>query len=264
MDVLSVGLAAAIIGITGLLIGLLLGVAGKKFAVEVDEKEQRIRESLPGNNCGGCGYAGCDALAKAIAAKEAPVTACPVAGAEKAKEIAAIIGVSADAREREVAYVKCGGTCDKTEIKYHYHGIADCKKLALIPGHGSKKCSYGCMGYGTCVRACPFHAIKIIKGIAVVDRENCKGCGKCIGECPNHLIELMPYEGKYRVACNSKDKGKEVKAACKAGCIGCGICAKQCDAGAITLENNIAHIDQEKCTGCGKCMDKCPVKIICR
>lgn len=73
-------LAAVIVGGTGLLLGLFLGLAGKKFAVEIDEKEQQVREQLPGNNCGGCGYAGCDAMAKAIANGEAPVNGCPVGG----------------------------------------------------------------------------------------------------------------------------------------------------------------------------------------
>ena len=65
---------------------------GKKFAVEVDQKEIDVREQLPGNNCGGCGYAGCDALAKAIAAGEAAVGACPVGGDAVAAKIAEIMG----------------------------------------------------------------------------------------------------------------------------------------------------------------------------
>ena len=87
--------AAAVIGVTGLLIGLLLGFAAKAFAVPVDEKEIAVREFLPGNNCGGCGFAGCDALAKAIAAGEAPVNACPVGGAAVAGKIGAVMGTSA-------------------------------------------------------------------------------------------------------------------------------------------------------------------------
>ena len=152
-------LAAIIIGCTGLLIGLLLGIAGKKFAVEIDEKEAAVREQLPGNNCGGCGYAGCDALAKAIAAKEAAVGACPVGGAPVAEKIAAIMGVSAGAGEKQVAFVKCSGTCDKTERKANYYGVDDCRKAAVIPGKSDKKCAFGCMGLGACVNACNFDAI---------------------------------------------------------------------------------------------------------
>ncbi|SFR63435.1 RnfABCDGE type electron transport complex subunit B [Anaeromicropila populeti] len=262
MDIVAVITAAAVIGVTGLLIGLLLGVAGIKFAVEVDEKELFVRELLPGNNCGGCGFAGCDALAKAIAAGDAPVNSCPVAGPDKAVEIGKVMGVDSSDAEKMVAFVKCAGTCDKAGIKYNYYGIHDCKKLALIPGNGEKKCSYGCMGYGTCVRACPFDAIEVVNGVAVVDKDKCKACGKCIAVCPNQLIELVPYSATHIVQCNSKDKGKIVREVCKAGCIGCGICVKQCEAGAVTLENNLAHIDQSKCTGCGKCAEKCPAKVI--
>lgn len=258
----GVVLAGILIGVTGLLIGLLLGIAGIKFAVEVDEKEVAVREVLPGNNCGGCGFAGCDALAKAIAAGEAPVNACPVAGPAKADEIASIMGVESGSAEKKVAYVKCTGTCEKASVKANYYGVADCKGMAMVPGRGDKACAYGCMGFGSCVKACQFDAIHVINGVAVVDKEKCVACGKCIAECPNQLIEFVPYEAKHMVGCSSKDKGPKVKAACEQGCIGCGICAKQCEADAITLENNLAHIDQSKCTGCGKCKEKCPAKVI--
>lgn len=79
-------IAAAIVGGTGIIIGLFLGISGEKLKVEVDEKEVAVREALPGNNCGGCGYPGCDGLAKAIAKGEAPANGCPVCSAEaKAK-----------------------------------------------------------------------------------------------------------------------------------------------------------------------------------
>lgn len=255
-------LAAVIIGITGLAIGLLLGLAGKKFAVEVDERITKVRELLPSNNCGGCGYAGCDAMAEAIVKGEAQITGCPSLPAEHVSKIAAIMGTEAGEAEKQVAFVKCKGTCDKTTLQYHYYGIADCKKLALIPGNGDKVCREGCMGYGSCVKVCAFDAIHIVNGIAEVDKDKCVACGKCVAECPRHIIELVPYEAKHLVQCNSHEKGKNVKLACEAGCIGCGICAKQCEADAIQIENNLAYIDQDKCTGCGKCAEKCPVKII--
>lgn len=258
----GVGVAAAVIGVTGLLIGLLLGFAAKAFAVPVDEKEIAVREFLPGNNCGGCGFAGCDALAKAIAVGEAPVNACPVGGAAVADKIGAVMGVDSSGAVKNVAYVKCAGTCDKAGIKANYYGISDCKRAAAIPGRGDKACAFGCLGFGSCVAACQFDAIHVEHGIAVVDKEKCVACGKCIQECPNGLIELVPYDAKFAVSCSNKDKGPKVMAVCDTGCIGCGICQKQCEAGAITVENNIAHIDQSKCTGCGKCAEKCPKKVI--
>ena len=211
MNVMGIIIATAVISITGLAIGLLLGVAGAKFKVEVDERETLVRDLLPSNNCGGCGYAGCDALAKAIVAGEASNTSCPVNSIEKNNEIGAIMGTSGEIKEREVAFVKCAGTCDKTEVKYNYYGISDCKVAALAPGKGEKKCSFGCMGYGSCVKACQFDAMHIVNGIAVVEKENCKACKQCIAECPNQLIELVPYTATQIVQCSSKNKGKDVK-----------------------------------------------------
>ncbi len=261
LDVSMTGVVRAglVVGITGLIIGVLLGIAAIKFRVETDTRVEAVRECLPGSNCGGCGFAGCDACAEAIVKGEAPINAC--AGSRQA-DIAAIMGAEAGEQIKMVAFVKCAGTCDKTSVKYRYQGIADCRKLALIPGHGEKECSFGCMGYGSCVTACKFDAIHVVNGVAVVDKEKCVGCSACTKVCPNRLIELRPYAAKYAVACSSTLKGKDVKAKCTTGCIGCGICAKQCEAGAVTVENNIARIDYEKCVGCGKCAEKCPQKII--
>lgn len=255
-------LAAVIVGGTGLVISVLLGIASEKFKVPVDEKEVAVRACLPGNNCGGCGYAGCDGLAKAIAAGEAEVGACPVGGAPVAAKIAAIMGAEVGESVRKTAYVKCSGDCDKAKENYKYSGVEECTVMPFVPNGGSKACTYGCMGYGSCVKACPFDAIHIVNGIAVVDKEKCKACGKCVATCPRHLIEIIPYDSKYAVSCSSKDKGKDVMSVCSTGCIGCMLCTKQCEFGAITVENNVAHIDQSKCTGCGKCAEKCPKKVI--
>ena len=255
-------IAAAVVGILGILIGIFLGIASEKFKVEVDEKEILVRNELPGNNCGGCGYAGCDALAKAIAAGQAEVGACPVGGASTAEKIGAIMGVAGGTTEKKVAFVKCKGTCDKTKVQYNYYGVDDCKKVAVVPGAGEKACTYGCMGYGSCVKACAFDAIHVVDGVAVVDKEKCVACGKCVSSCPNHLIELVPYKAEHLVQCSSHDKGKDVKSVCESGCIGCTLCTKQCEFDAIHMENNLAVIDYEKCTNCGKCAEKCPVKVI--
>ena len=255
-------IAAAVVGILGILIGIFLGIASEKFKVEVDEKEILVRNELPGNNCGGCGYAGCDALAKAIAAGQAEVGACPVGGASTAEKIGAIMGVAGGTAEKKVAFVKCKGTCDKTKVQYNYYGVDDCKKVSVVPGAGEKACTYGCMGYGSCVKACAFDAIHVVDGVAVVDKEKCVACGKCVSSCPNHLIELVPYKAEHLVQCSSHDKGKDVKSVCESGCIGCTLCTNQCEFDAIHMENNLAVIDYEKCTNCGKCAEKCPVKVI--
>lgn len=262
MNIAGVLAAAAVVGIVGLIIGVLLGVASEKFKVEVDEKEILVREALPGNNCGGCGFPGCDGLAKAIALGTAAVSACPVGGAPVADRIAEIMGVESSVAEKKVAFVKCKGTCDKTTKQYNYYGMEDCKKAKVVPGSGEKACVYGCMGFGSCVKACEFDAIHIVDGIAVVDKEACVACGKCVESCPNQLIDLVPYQAKHLVQCNSHDKGKDVKAKCQVGCIGCTLCLKQCEFDAIHMDQNLAAIDYQKCTNCGRCAEKCPVKII--
>ena len=199
-------MAAVVVGLIGLLIGLLLGFAAKAFAVPVDEKEIEVREFLPGNNCGGCGYAGCDALAKAIAAGEAPVNACPVGGAAVAEKIGNVMGVAAGESVKMVAYVKCSGTCDKAGIKANYYGISDCKRAAAIPGRGDKACSFGCMGFGSCVAACKFDAIHVEHGVAIVDKEKCVNCGMCKKVCPIlNKAKLNEFKSKAYLFQNSNE-----------------------------------------------------------
>ena len=255
-------MAAGVIGAIGIIIGVLLGVASEKFKVEVDEREILVRAELPGNNCGGCGFPGCDGLANAIAAGTASVNACPVGGSGVADKIAAIMGVESGSSVKKVAFVKCKGTCDKTRVQYNYYGMDDCRKVSVVPGGGEKACVYGCMGYGSCVKACAFDAIHVVDGVAVEEKEKCVACGKCVATCPNHLIELVPYDAEHLVQCSSHDKGKDVKAKCDSGCIGCTLCTKQCEFDAIHMDNNVAVIDYDKGTNCGKCAAKCPVKVI--
>lgn len=262
ISVKGVGIATLLISATGAIIGIFLGLAAKKLEVAVDEREQQVRDLLPGNNCGACGYAGCDNCAQAIAAGEAPANVCPIANSEAHEQIAQVMGANIVETEKQVAFVKCAGTCDKTKVKYNYYGINDCKKAAFTPGKGPKQCSYGCTGFGSCVKACQFDAIHVIDGVAIVDKEKCTSCGLCISECPNKLIEFVPYHTNHFVRCNSNDKGKDVKAGCSIGCIGCMMCVKVCEYDAIHVENNLALIDYNKCTNCGKCAEKCPTKVI--
>ena len=262
MNITAILVAAAVVGGVGIIIGFFLGISGEKFKVEVDPREEAIMGVLPGNNCGGCGYAGCSGLAAAIVKGEAPVGQCPVGGAPVASQIGEIMGVAAEEGSRQVAFVKCAGTCEKAGRDYDYTGNEDCGAMAFVPNGGPKSCNYGCLGYGSCVKACPFDAIHIVDGVALVDKDACKACGKCIAVCPKKLIELVPYDQNHLVQCSSRDKGKDVMKACSVGCIGCKMCEKVCESDAIKVEGNVAHIDPEKCTDCGKCAEKCPKKCI--
>jgi len=259
----AIVIATVTVGIVGILIGVVLGIASEVFKVEVDEKEIQVREALPGNNCGACGYPGCDGLAKAIASGEAKVNQCPVGGQPVAAKIAVIMGVDdVGASEKKVAFVKCKGNCNYTKKLYTYSGLYDCNGAMVVPGAGGKSCEYGCMGYGSCVKACEFDSIHIVDGIALVDKEKCVACGKCVSACPKKLIDMVPYKAKTLVQCNSQDKGKTVKDKCSVGCIGCTMCVKQCQDDAIHMVGNVALVDYSKCIECGRCAMKCPTKVI--
>lgn len=245
----------------GLLMGALLALASKLFAVKKDEKAEAIKECLPGANCGGCGYSGCDAYAAAVSSGDAPVNKCSVGGAEAASKIAQIMGVDAGAQVRMRAQVMCSGTGEYAKKKYIYEGIDDCVAASKIGG-GDKMCKNGCIGLGTCVRACPFDAIVVEDGVAAVDYSKCKGCGICVSACPKGIIKLIPFDAKHWVGCMSVDDGKNTRKVCDVGCISCKICQKNCPAGAINVDNFVASIDYDKCTGCDICTDKCPRHII--
>ena len=262
MDTQAIIFAIVSIGGLGIVFGAILGFASKIFAVDEDPRVGQVQECLPGANCGGCGYPGCGGLATAIVAGKAPVNACAPGGAKAAAAIAEVMGVVAEETEPTVAFVKCGGTCDKAQNKYDYDGIDDCIMAAQLAGASSKACAYGCMGLGSCVKACKFDAIKIENGVAVVDPDLCVSCGKCVSTCPKHIIEIVPKKKKVKVQCSSKDMGKAVMSVCSAGCIGCKICEKTCKFDAIHVIDNIAVIDYDKCKNCGMCANKCPKKVI--
>ena len=204
--------AAAIVGGVGLFIGVFLGISGKKFAVEVDEREEEITGVLPGNNCGGCGYAGCSGLAAAIVKGEAPVNACPVGGAPVAEKVAAIMGQEAGETVRMTAFVKCAGTCEKAKDNYKYTGTHDCVMVNMMQNNGPKGCVFGCLGEGTCVAACPFDAIHIKDGIMSVCSVGCIGCKMCERVCEFDAVKVTNNVAHI-------DPSK---------CTNCGQCAEKC------------------------------------
>ncbi len=241
--------------------GLVLALAARVFAVKRDERIPQIEEALPGANCGGCGYSGCAAYAEAIVKGEAPVNRCAVGGAAAIEEIAAIMGVEAAPTEARRAYVLCCGEHGVAQEKYRYEGAPDCASAARLGG-GPKACPQSCVGLGSCAAACPFGAITAENGLAKVDPAICTGCGTCLSACPKRLIHLIPASASYAVFCRSTESGKDTRAACTAGCIGCRICEKKCPTGAIRVEGNLAEINYDLCTNCGACAEACPRKII--
>ena len=251
-----------LLAIISLVIGIFLGVSSEIFKVNVDEKITRIRECLPGNNCGGCGFAGCDALAEAIAKGEAAVNQCPVGGAPVAAKISEVMGVDAGSSTKMVAFVHCNGTCVNANKAYEYNGVKDCRVAASLPNSGEKLCRNACLGYGSCVDACKFDAIHIVDGVAKVDGEKCVACKACIKVCPMKVIELVPYGKKHLVVCSNTDKGKPAMDACKVSCIACGMCERTCTKAAIKVNKNIAVMDYSNCDDCGACSEKCPRKCI--
>lgn len=261
MDISAILSPVIAIGGMGLLFGVGLGIAAKKFAVPTDERVEAVRGQLPGANCGGCGLAGCEAMAKSIVQGQNGISDCPVCSTEQIAAIAKIMGIEASTAEKNVAVVRCRGNEAQAKQKYQYAGLMTCQDAHLVGG-GPKVCAYGCLGYGSCMTTCSFGAITMKNGLPVIDRHKCVGCGACEKQCPRQIIHLVPVSSSYYVNCVSKDKGKEVKSACNVGCIGCGICVKQCGEGAISLADNRASINAALCVGCGKCSEKCPTKAI--
>lgn len=255
----AVLIAVLLVAGVGLVAGILLAVASTVFAVPVNEKETAVRDVLPGANCGSCGFSGCDAYAKALAGGEdIPANLCRPGGHDALVAISSILGIEVTEAEPVAAFVHCGGDCDKCKEKSEYQGIESCASAKMLYG-GPNACTYGCLGCGDCKKVCEYDAICIEKGIAHINREQCVACGMCVAACPNHLIEIVPKKKVAVVTCSNEEKGAVVRKECTNGCIGCMKCQKSCPSEAITVTNNVAHVDYTKCTGCGTCVEGCPV-----
>lgn len=252
-----------VLSVLGIIFGAGLAFASKKFEVKVDERVVAVRDVLPGANCGACGQTGCDGFAEALVMGKVLPNGCPVGGADVAVAIGGIMGVEVDTSEVKAARVHCNGRDSVSRYKFEYYGMEDCKAAAQLFA-GRKHCTYGCLGLGSCVKACPFNAIDIVNGIARVIEDRCRSCGKCVETCPKGLISLISRNKEYSVLCRSKDKGPVTRKNCEVGCIGCSKCMKTCSYGAISMEGFLAKIDNAKCTGCGECIKVCPTMAIRR
>lgn len=255
------------LSIIGFVSAVVLFFVAKKFKVEEDPRIDLVEAVLPGANCGGCGYPGCRGFADACVKSDTlDGKLCPVGGQPVMTKVADILGLAAGETTPKVAVVKCSGTCTARPRTSNFDGTKSCAIVTQLYA-GETGCSYGCVGYGDCAAACNFDAIHVnpATGLPEVDEEKCTACGACVKACPKGVIELRnkgPKNRRVYVSCINRDKGAMARKACSAACIGCGKCAKACPFEAITVENNVAYIDFEKCRLCRKCVAVCPTSAI--
>ncbi len=249
-----------IVGLTGLILGIILSLASKFFAVETDERTKKIRECLPGANCGACGYSGCDGYAVALSRDECAPNLCTAGGDDTAKALSEILGKEIKVIQKR-AVIHCRHGNENAKNIFAYSGAATCVSASLLYG-GPLSCKYGCLGFGDCVKVCEYGALSLKDGNIEVDKYKCIACGKCANICPKGIISIEPRDYTHFIGCSNKDKGATARKACSAACIGCSKCAKVCPSGAIEIVDNLAVMNYEKCTSCGECERNCPTKAI--
>lgn len=247
----------------GIVFGVALAIVAARFVVKVDPKVEQVRETLPGANCGACGFAGCMGYAENVVGNpDVAVSLCAPGKSPVAEKIAVITGKKAEKVDPKIARVFCQGGTSLSQRKFIYTGVQDCAAAVLAAG-GDKSCEFGCLGFGTCMRACPFGAITMSKdNLPIIHADKCTACGKCVAACPKQVIEIAPASKAVVISCHSRDKGIDVKKKCQVGCIACGICVRTCPVNAIAIDNNLARIDHNKCIVCGLCVKKCPTSAI--
>ncbi len=258
MEILT---AILVLGCLGLLFGIGLAIASKKLTVQVDPKLEEVHHLLPGSNCGACGNPGCFGFAENLLSGKNVIDSCRVCSQDIKEKIAKVMGVVLEKQAKKIATLGCNGGI-RVKDRYLYDGVGDCVAANLVLG-GQKECVFSCLGFGTCVGACPFGAITMSgEGLPQIDKIKCRSCNKCVLACPKGLFSLVSVVYPVYVACSSHDSGCDVKNVCSVGCISCKLCEKACKFDAIHVINNLAVIDYHKCTSCKECVKVCPAKTI--
>ena len=260
----SVGLAASTLLGMAVVISYVLGWASRAFHVVVDPRVLHINEVLPGANCAGCGFVGCNDYAEAVVRGDAAVTLCAPGGPSCAAAVAEIMGVEVEQTWPYRAVVHCSARTDQRLGRTEYRGESSCAAANLVSYvHG---CVYGCLGLGDCNSVCDYDAIHVVEGLATVDYDNCTGCGACVDVCPRHIISRIPFKTHevLVVKCSNDDFGIEVKKVCQVGCIGCKACTRFSDL--LVMEGNLPIVNYESAdydsADFSTSLDKCPAESL--
>jgi len=252
----------AILGGLGFIFAVGLSYASKKFAVEIDPKVEEVENALAGLNCGVCGFPGCKGYAEAIIAGKAKINKCALGGAESIREIAVIMGIEAEVEIPKVAVAACQGGRNEAKTLFHYQGIQDCRAAQMV-GSGFKVCAFGCLGLGSCAKACPFDAITMSdNGLPVVDKDKCTACGVCVNTCPRGIMALIPQDQGVYLGCNNKNAGPATRRICEVGCISCRLCIRRnpLSEEGIKMDGKLPLVSYEKLTSWSEANHICPRK----
>ncbi len=237
---------AIFMSVLGVLLGLALAFASRKWHVQEDPRIDAVDDLLPHANCGACGFPGCRAFAEAAVQGKVAPSGCTVNSKAGTAAVAAVLGVDAGSQEKRVARLACAGGKHVARMRAAYDGMPSCR-AAVAAGGGGKACAWGCLGLGDCDRSCKFDAIHMNEfGLPVVDEDKCVACNDCVLACPLNLFSLQPVSRQLWVNCKSLAEGDEALADCEVACTGCGRCAADAPPGLISIVKNLAVIDYSK------------------
>lgn len=247
-----------------LVFATLLGVAKEKLRVDEDPRIAQVADVLPSANCGGCGFAGCADFAKAAVEQRVACGGCPVGGSATAARIAEILGIEVVQTYPYRPIIHCAARREDKLGVVEYEGVQTCAEAQVVGV--TQACTYGCLGYGDCAKACTFDALHMVEGRPVVNYDHCTGCGACVKACPRNLIEQIPFKEEQMlvVACNNKEPARNVKQVCKVGCMGCKACQRVL-AALFEVKDNLAYLNYdayEPGTDFQPVFDKCPAEVL--